>query len=68
MPLLRLAIIAAGLWLAIGIVRRIMRAGAAPKTDLSYGGKMVNCEVCGVYLPEREAISVGDGKFRCDKH
>ncbi len=68
MPLLRFVIIAAVLWFAVRMVRRVVRPGPARKTELGYRGKMVNCEACGIYLPEQDAVSVGDDKFRCDKH
>jgi hypothetical protein len=69
MYLLRLIIIAAVLWFAMRMVRRVMRGIAARKTtELGYRGKMVACVVCGVYLPEHDAVRDADGKFRCDKH
>lgn len=67
MPLIRLVIIAAVLWFAIRMVRRVMQAAAKRKTELGYRGRMVTCEVCGVYLPEHDAIE-RNGKFRCDAH
>ena len=68
MHILRLVIIAAVLWFAMRLVRRVMRAAAARKTGLAYRGKMVACDICGVYLPEHDAISQRDGRVLCDKH
>ncbi len=68
MHLVRLIIIVVVLWFAMRMVRRIMRAVATRKTNLTYRGKMVVCDVCGVYLPQHDAVSVRNGKFRCDTH
>jgi hypothetical protein len=68
MYVLRLIIIAAVLWFAMRMVRRVIRAVATRRTELGYRGKMVACVVCGVYLPEHDAVLDKDGKFRCDKH
>ena len=68
MYLLRLAIIAIVVWFAMRMVRRILRANAARKSEIGYRGKMVICHECGVYMPENDAIFSDDGKFRCDRH
>ena len=68
MHLVRLVIIIAVLWFAMRVVRRIMHAAAARKTALGYQGKMVLCNVCGVYLPQHDALRDADGKFSCDTH
>ncbi len=68
MPILRLVIIAVVVWFAMRVVRRLLRATSASKTEVGYRGKMVTCEICGVYLPEHDAVCAADGKYRCDKH
>ncbi len=64
---LRLLIIVIALW----IVFRLLRYAISKRSTRISGdfrGKMVICSICGVYLPENDAISSGDGKFRCDQH
>lgn len=68
MHLLRLAIIAIVVWFGMRLVRRLLHANAARKSEVGYRGKMVSCDVCGVYLPEHDAVTSGDGIFRCDRH
>ena len=67
MPALRLLIIAIALW----IVFRLLRYAVSKKSTRMNGDfreKMVICSICGVYLPENDATSSSDGKFRCDQH
>lgn len=69
MHFLRLVIIAVVIWFAIRVVRRALTARSAGRgRDDDYRGEMVTCSLCGVYLPENDATSTGDGKFRCDRH
>jgi hypothetical protein len=68
MILLRLVLIGFVLWLAFRIVRRFLLAKKRTDRDATYRGKMVTCEVCGVYLPETDATAKPDGLFYCDKH
>jgi len=68
MLIFRMVIIGAVLWFAMRLVRRVMNAAAARKSGLAHQGKMVSCDICGVYLPEHDAIARRDGKFRCDQH
>ncbi len=68
MHLLRLLIIAIVIWFAMRMVKRVIGAKTARKDDPGYRGKMVTCEICGVYLPENDAVSNQDGKFLCDRH
>ncbi|MDA0820821.1 MAG: hypothetical protein O3C28_00160 [Proteobacteria bacterium] len=68
MVILRLAIIAAVLWFAFRVVKRLLSSGTSRDIRLRDGGKMVNCAVCDVYLPECEAKALGDGKFQCKMH
>ena len=68
MYLLRLLIIAIVIWFAMRMVKRVIRAKTARKGDPVYRGNMVTCEICGVYLPENDAVSDQDGKFQCDLH
>jgi hypothetical protein len=68
MHFLRLLIIAIVIWFAMRMVKRVLTAKAARKIDPGYRGKMVTCEICGVYLPENDAVSNQSGKFQCDRH
>ncbi|MFP6682126.1 MAG: PP0621 family protein [Gammaproteobacteria bacterium] len=68
MNLLRLLLIAIVIWFAMRMVKRVISAKTARKGDPGYRGNMVTCEICGVYLPENDAVSNQDGKFQCDLH
>ena len=64
---LRMMIIAIALWFALYVLKRILSTKSTDIID-EYRGQMVTCSICDVYLPETDAISVGDGRFRCDRH
>ena len=66
--LLILAAIAA--WLLIKRLRA-KRSAADAQASAAAGRaseQMVNCSVCGVYLPQQEAIAEGDKFFCCAEH
>lgn len=68
MIIIRLIILVVVLWFAMRVVRRVLRGIEKRKSELSYRGKMVSCDLCGVYLPEHDALVGRDGKFRCTNH
>ncbi|MFT4581673.1 MAG: hypothetical protein ACI915_002123 [Gammaproteobacteria bacterium] len=68
MVIIRLAIIAVVLWFTFRIVKRLISSAKSRDIRLRDGGKMVNCVVCRVYLPESDAKALGDGKFKCKMH
>lgn len=68
MILLRIAFIALIVWIAMRLVRRMLQRPRGDKSVDSYRGKMIACDVCGVYLPESEAVSRADGRTTCGRH
>ena len=66
MGIARLLIIVGVIWFAMSLYRRY-RLGVK-RTSSNYVGKMVQCSVCGVYLPEPEAQIKQPGMFRCPAH
>jgi uncharacterized protein len=51
-------------WLAKGFRRK----GAAKDAAEAAPEQMVTCSQCGLYLPQSEAIPVGDKFFCCAEH
>jgi hypothetical protein len=66
--ILRLLLIAVVVWLAISVLRRILNRPKTRKIGTRYGGKMVACEVCGVYLPIDDATRGPNEIYYCEKH
>jgi len=62
--LLLILVIVAAWWLAKGF-RRNDAAGGASGTAPE---QMVNCEHCGLYLPQDEAVRDGSRFFCCEEH
>lgn len=68
MIMLRIAFIALVIWIAMRLVRRFIRGREGDKSLEGYRGKMIACEVCGVYLPESDAVARADGRVSCGRH
>lgn len=68
MIFLRIAFIALVLWIAMRLVRRLMHGMRTEKSPDTYRGKMIACAVCGVYLPESDAVARADGRVTCGRH
>jgi hypothetical protein len=68
MIILRIAFIALVIWIAMRLVRRFMQGRGDARPQDSYRGKMIACEVCGVYLPESDAVARADGRVSCGRH
>lgn len=68
MIILRIAFIAFVIWIAMRLVRRFMRSREEHKSQDDYRGKMIACDVCGVYLPESDAVARADGRVSCGRH
>lgn len=53
---------------AIGFARAINDIRAArPITGEKPAGTLVQCEDCGVRIPESNAVSLGAGRYRCSR-
>ncbi|MFT4563896.1 MAG: hypothetical protein ACI9BW_003656 [Gammaproteobacteria bacterium] len=68
MVILRLVIIVVVLWFAFRVVKRLLSSAKSRDLRLRAAGRMVNCAVCDVYLPESDAKALSDGKFQCKNH
>ena len=68
MIILRIAFIALVIWIAMRLVRRLMQGKRSEKSLDTYRGKMIACAVCGVYLPESDAVARADGRITCGRH
>ncbi|MBI4694622.1 MAG: hypothetical protein HY749_11445 [Gammaproteobacteria bacterium] len=66
--MLRLLVIIALIWVASVILRRMSAARKRPPGKSAYGGKMVKCAECGVFLPPQDAIDLGGGRHVCSAH
>ncbi len=60
----RVLVIAAIIWFAISLYRRLRRRPQAVIKD----AKLIRCDVCGVFLPEGDATALPNGEFRCAQH
>jgi len=70
MNLARLIIIAAVIWLALHLMRRLFKRPAV-SDDKPKAGKsknMVRCAQCGLHLPETEATAEQGRFFCCEEH
>lgn len=65
--MVRLVLIVALIWAASVVYRRLASAPPRPRRS-AYGGKMVKCSECGVFLPRRDAVELGDGRMGCATH
>ena len=68
--LARLVIIALVVWLVVQALRRLLHPVAAPSKPAATGAakNMVRCELCGLHLPESEAITAHGKHFCCQEH
>ncbi len=66
--ILRLIILAIGVWLVFRFVRDFLRRAAtdARKHTPDKPGEMVACAKCGTFVPRQDAIS-SNGKFFCTR-
>ncbi|MBE0614649.1 MAG: hypothetical protein IH604_13350 [Burkholderiales bacterium] len=62
---LLLAIVFAAVW---WLAKGFRRKGAAGEPTAAAPERMVNCEHCGVYLPQSEAVRDGERFFCNDEH
>ncbi len=63
---LRLLIIVGVIWFALRVYRRYQLG--VKRERGTHAEKMVQCAVCGVYLPEPEARREQPGVFHCPAH
>jgi uncharacterized protein len=63
MPLRTLVILIA-VALVVMAVRRLLRSSRTPSRRGQQAARMVQCERCGIYIPENEALSRGD-RYYC---
>ncbi len=53
---------------AIGLAKALKEAQRpAAMTGERKAGALVACSRCGVRVPESKAVSLGSGKYRCDR-
>lgn len=70
MGLIRLLIIIAIVWLLVIAVRRLLASGkrVADKRQERLTENMVRCEVCGLHVPEKEAVREGSHQYCSESH
>lgn len=61
---MRLLLIALFIWLAVVLVRRYLNRASRVRQQPSRIGTMVRCDVCGLHVPEIEALKKHD-KYYC---
>lgn len=62
--MLKLLLLLLGVWIVLTILKR-RRHPSATKVAT---GTMVSCAVCGVHLPDSEAIASGGKHYCCEAH
>jgi len=67
MPLVRLLILIAVIWLLYRLVRRLL-PGKPSVTDQSETTRMVKCAHCGVYVAENDTYGKGGDIYCCEDH
>ena len=67
MGLGRLVVIGIVIWLCLRWWWR-RDGGNAATPAARQGGRAVACDICGVFVPEREAFRSDGGKHRCSLH
>ena len=65
--MLKLLLLALAVWLVISILKhRQVSPRRPPPTEKS--ANMVRCDICGVHLPESEAIRSNQLHYCCEAH
>ncbi len=71
MGLFRVILLGVIVWLVYGFYKRFRQnalehqRGASVEKDKE---KVVQCQSCGVYVPEAEAVRDGDRSYCCEEH
>jgi len=70
MGLIRLIAIAFIIWLVIYIARQLLqkRSQSQEKKPTMKIGTMVQCERCGLHIPENEAVKENGHYYCCEDH
>ena len=70
MGLIRLLILIAIIWLLVIVVRRLLASGqhVAEKRQARLAENMVRCELCGLHVPEKEAVRRGTHLYCSESH
>jgi len=68
--LLRLAIVLAGLWLVLRMVKRYLTRNqdSLPPSGTPSSGDMLRCDYCGTFVPRTEAIHSGTKHYCSGQH
>jgi uncharacterized protein len=64
LSIMRFFFIALFIWLAIVVVRRYLNRASRLRKQPTRIGTMVRCDVCGLHVPETEALKKHD-KYYC---
>ncbi len=68
MNLIRLLLIVLAVWLLTLVVKRYLALSKRARGEPSRIGSMVRCAVCGLHVPEAEALKHRDQYFCCAEH
>ncbi|MCL4316510.1 MAG: hypothetical protein M1527_06715 [Gammaproteobacteria bacterium] len=68
MNLIRLLLLALGIWLLTLVVKRYLAAAGRKRGGTPRIGTMVRCAVCGLHVPEAEAVKRRDQYFCSAEH
>jgi len=74
MALIRLVLFASVGWILWHLVKKSHTDSQHPETEevpppsIKQGGKMVQCDHCGLHFPEQEAVYLENATFCCEEH
>ncbi len=68
MNLIRLLLLALGVWLLTRVIKRYMASAKRMRNETPRVGTMVRCAQCGLHVPEADAIKYRDRYFCCAEH
>jgi uncharacterized protein len=68
MNLIRLLLLALGIWLLTLVVKRYLALARRKREGAPRIGTMVRCALCGLHIPESEALKRREQYFCCAEH
>ncbi len=68
MGLFRVVLLGVIVWLVISMMKRYKANNEAVRKRVSTQEKVLKCSTCGVYVPENEAIRVGEKTYCSTEH
>lgn len=65
---LRLILLLLAIWFIVNLLRKQPDKPKTLRPRRRDGGRMVRCDHCGLYVPEAEALTVGERHYCSEDH